>query len=72
MEIYARLNIQSSVIHNFIYVPEYSVLFVEFNNGGKYYYKGVPRNIVEKLYADPSAGKGYHQWIRGRYEWVKG
>ncbi len=71
MEILARLNINSSVIDAFVYIPDESCLYVKFKNGGEYYYKGVPINIAQKTMNHASAGKGYNLFIRGRYEWTK-
>jgi hypothetical protein len=46
-------------------------LIVQFNNGGEYIYKSVPKEIYEELAKSESAGKYLTAAVKGKYEYEK-
>lgn len=67
-------NVSSSNIKAIGYDPDHQVLEIEFRNGGRYRYHGVPPAEHERLLNDPldgSHGKHLHQFIKGRYQHQK-
>jgi hypothetical protein len=46
---------------------ENGTLYISFNNGGTYYYTGVPEFVFEDLLNAPSKGKYFHANIKNSY-----
>lgn len=42
-------------------------LTITFSSGGKYYYDYVPSEIIDGLWNAESAGRYYHENIRGKF-----
>ena len=61
----------SSHIDNVSYDRKTELLFIEFDNGSVYLYKGVPRRVYKKLLKAPSKGFYFGQEIRNEYECIK-
>jgi hypothetical protein len=47
------------------------VLWVKFQNGGVYEYRGVPQGRAQDLLQAPSKGKHFHQHIKGKFSYIK-
>lgn len=64
--------VKSSNLRKIGYDPEIEKLVVEFVNGGKYEYKGVPREIYKIIMDAPSKGSAFHRYIRSKdYKYKK-
>jgi len=57
--------LRSTAISGGTYDDETETLTLDFVSGGSYDFEGVPKAVVEGLKAAPSAGKYYHQVIKG-------
>lgn len=53
------------------YDPFMKVLILRFHTGGDYEYVDVEREVFTELVKAESAGKYFHQHIRGKYEFLK-
>ena len=63
------MKFKSSNLKESVYVD--GVLTMTFNNGNVYEYYDVPEEVVNKLYAAPSAGSFFYSNIRTRYKFRK-
>ena len=61
----------SSNIAGFDYVPAQKVLIVEFKNGGRYNYYGVPAVMFERMKAAPSTGQFLAQNIKNAFRYAR-
>ncbi len=50
---------------------EDETLEIEFTDGGLYRYFGVPDPVFQGLLAAPSAGRYFHNQIKGRYRFQR-
>ena len=57
---------QSSNLKKMGYDDDNEVLWVEFNNGRVYRYKGVPKEIHRIIRNAPSKGSAFHRYIRSK------
>jgi len=46
-------------------------LVVTFHNGGTYLYRQVPKTLFDQMCKAPSAGKFFHQELKGKFEFEK-
>lgn len=46
-------------------------LFIRFRSGGSYSYDNVPFDYFDSLQKVESAGKMFHQYIRGKFRYTK-
>ncbi len=60
-----------SVIERFAYDPLFQILTVEFKNGGRYYYFGVPESVFETMCSAPSKGQFLVNEIKGAYTYSR-
>jgi len=60
-------SVQSSNILGVSYDAGQSELHVEFINGSRYKYRGVPEDVYEGLKTDPSPGGYLHDKVKGSY-----
>ena len=59
--------VESSVIHDAIYLADARELRITFISGRVYAYSGVPQSIYDAFLAAPSKGTFFNIAIRGRY-----
>lgn len=59
--------VASSTISGVNYNNKTSVLTIEFKNGSKYEYRGVPEDDYEGLMSASSAGSFFHDNIKNTY-----
>lgn len=60
--------LESSLIKEVSWDPFTQVLTITFTKEGKYDYIGVPQEVFEEMTKAKSAGKFFHQNIRGKFE----
>lgn len=53
------------------YEPETQTLFVDFLNGGRYTYDGVPEDVFIGMLSAESVGRFLHQNVKGIYPYTK-
>ncbi len=63
--------VNSSTITAVGYDPETETLGVEFRGSGVYRYQGVPAPVYHGFFCNESAGKYFHQVVRGRFPTIK-
>ena len=63
--------VESSNIQGVGYDEEAETLYVSFNSGSRYCYRGVSRAIHEAFMESPSKGKFFHASIKGRFPFEK-
>lgn len=63
-----RRSVQSSHIKSFGYDEKDEVLEVEFLDGAKYTYAGVPKDTFHRCCNASSPGKFFHSEVRGVYD----
>ena len=59
--------VYSSHIAGIGYDAELGVLRVEYRDGGRYEYEGVPADVADGVMGAPSIGEAMHASVRGRY-----
>jgi hypothetical protein len=62
-----RVNVRSSVISSVGYSRSKGLLDIEFSNGNRYRYRGVPDTVYEELMTAPSHGHYFLERIRDVY-----
>jgi len=62
-----RIHVRSSVIDTVAYSRSKALLEVEFTNGRRYRYRGVPDTVYEELMTAPSRGHYFLEKIRDVY-----
>lgn len=62
---------RSSMLNSVSYDETESSLIVEFNNGGEYKYKAVPKEVFDALLASESEGKYFLANIKNNFECEK-
>jgi len=60
--------LESSIVKAAEWDPFTKVMTITFSQDGKYDYIGVPQELFEAFTKAPSAGKFFHQNIRGKFE----
>lgn len=61
----------STVISNFFYDADRSVLKIVFVTGLVYEYKNVPKKIYQAMKASRSKGIYFNRYIKGKFEFEK-
>lgn len=64
----ARQRVKSTSIQSVDYVHGNGILDVEFHNGSRYKYFGVPDTVYNTLMAAKSIGQYFATHIRGQYK----
>jgi len=64
-------DINSSVINDIEYKEADLTLIVNFTNGSRYAYDGVPAEVVQSLLTAPSSGQMFNKEIRNSYRGTK-
>jgi hypothetical protein len=62
-----RIPVRSSVISSVAYSRSKGLLEIEFSNGNRYRYRGVPDTVYEELMTAPSRGHYFLERIRDAY-----
>lgn len=63
--------LKSSNLRAAEYDPFMKTLILRFHTGGDYEYIDVERELFDELVKAESAGKFFHQRIRGKYDFLK-
>lgn len=59
--------LSSTTITHAAWDPDTGKLELTFASGESYDYESVPQDVFEGLVAAPSAGRFFHQFIKGQY-----
>jgi hypothetical protein len=62
-----RIRVRSSAIATVAYSRSKELLEIEFSNGNRYRYRGVPATVYEELMTAPSRGHYFLERIRDSY-----
>lgn len=66
-----RQPVTSSNLRSVGYDEATSVLEIEFHSGGVYRYRNVPAHLHKSLMQAPSKGQFHHDFIKGRFIYVR-
>ena len=64
----AGITVDSSNIYRIAYFQDGASLFIEFQSGGLYSYKGVPYSIYGEFLAAESHGRFFNRHIKNNYD----
>ena len=65
------ISVSSSDLHEVGYDERFALLQIRFNSGAIYEYYDVPRNIYIGLITASSAGKYFHEYVKGKYRYSR-
>jgi len=63
--------VKSSNIHSLEYIPEEKELTIEFNSGGVYVYRKVPKDVYDSFLEADSKGKFFFKHIKKNYDFER-